>query len=60
MVSVCHKYNFASWYVTSAKSGSNVETAFMDLIRRALDQDKVIAEFTKFSVEYLRIMRGKK
>ena len=36
MVKMCHEQNFSSWYVTSAKSGSNVEAAFLDLVERAV------------------------
>jgi len=42
MASMCHEQKFASWYVTSAKSGSNVETAFLDLVERAMDKKEVL------------------
>ena len=38
MVAMCHEQKFASWYVTSAKSGSNVDDAFLDLVERAMEE----------------------
>jgi hypothetical protein len=37
LVQMCHEYDFAAWYCTSAKLGSNVAAAFNDLIERAME-----------------------